>query len=68
MAFHAADTYGGQSGSPMFNFRRGNGVSGPFIVAVHAYGAHPAGAHTNLNHGPRLTVARTALIAALAAD
>ena len=56
MAFYAADTYGGQSGSPVFNFKACNGVVGPCIVAVHAYGAHPGGAHTSLNHGPRLTV------------
>ncbi len=67
MAFYAADTYGGQSGSPVFNFKACNGAVGPCIVAVHAYGAHPGGAHTNLNHGPRLTVERTALIATLAA-
>jgi len=67
MAFYAADTYGGQSGSPVFNFKACNGAVGPCIVAVHAYGAHPGGAHANLNHGPRLTTERTALITALAA-
>lgn len=67
MAFYAADTYGGQSGSPVFNFKACNGAVGPCIVAVHAYGAHPGGAHTALNHGPRLSLDRTALIATLAA-
>ncbi len=67
MAFYAADTYGGQSGSPVFDVKACNGVVGPCIVAVHAYGTHPGGAHAGLNHGPRLSVERTALIAALAA-
>jgi glutamyl endopeptidase len=67
MAFYAADTYGGQSGSPVFNFKQCNGVAGPCIVAVHAYGTHPGGAHGGLNHGPRLSVARATLIATLAA-
>jgi len=67
MAFYAADTYGGQSGSPVFNFKACNGAVGACIVAVHAYGTHPGGAHAGLNHGPRLTVERTALIATLAA-
>lgn len=67
MVFYAADTYGGQSGSPVYDARGCNGAVGPCIVAVHAYGAHPGGAHTRLNHGPRLSVDRTALIARLAA-
>lgn len=67
MAFYAADTYGGQSGSPVFESTACNGAVGPCIVAVHAYGAHSGGAHTRLNHGPRLSLERTALIATLAA-
>lgn len=67
MAFYAADTYGGQSGSPVFNFRACNGVAGPCILAVHAYGTHPGGPHGRYNHGPRLNEERVALIATLAA-
>lgn len=67
MAFYAADTYGGQSGSPVFNFRQCNGVRGPCVLAVHAYGTHPGGPHAGLNHGPRLDEARLALVATLAA-
>ncbi len=69
MAFYRADTHGGQSGSPVFNFRRCNGVAGPCILAVHAYGVHRDGlAHARNNHGPRLTQARAALIEAAATD
>jgi glutamyl endopeptidase len=67
MAFYAADTYGGQSGSPVFTANACNGAVGPCIVAVHAYGAHSGGAHARFNHGPRLTLERIALFAALAA-
>lgn len=67
MAFYAADTYGGQSGSPVFSWRRCNGASGPCIMAVHAYGTHPRGPHRNHNHGPRINDQRAALIGALAA-
>jgi glutamyl endopeptidase len=69
MAFYQADTYGGQDGSPVFNFRPCNGVAGPCILAVHAYGTHRDGrAHARNNHGPRLDAARVPLIAAVAAD
>ena len=67
MAFYAADTYGGQSGSPVFNFRLCNGTRGPCVLAVHAYGVHPGGPHAGLNHGPRLDEARSALVATLTA-
>jgi V8-like Glu-specific endopeptidase len=76
MAFYQADTYGGQSGSPVFNVRPCNGLAGPCILAVHAYGVHAgpaygvhAGpAHAHNNHGPRLSQARVALISAAATD
>jgi glutamyl endopeptidase len=67
MAFYAADTYGGQSGSPVFNFRQCNGVRGPCLLAVHAYGVHGRGPHGSANHGPRLDEARVALLNVLAA-
>ena len=67
MLFYAADTYGGQSGSPVFNVRRCNGVRGACILGVHAYGVHGAGPHGRFNHGPRLDPARLAIVAAVAA-
>jgi glutamyl endopeptidase len=67
MAFYAADTYGGQSGSPVYNYRQCNGVNGPCILAVHAYAVHGRGNHRRYNHGPRLDEQRVALIATLAA-
>jgi len=66
MAFYAADTYGGQSGSPVFNFRQCNGVRGPCILAVHAYGVHPSRVHAVYNHGPRLDQRRVEMVEALA--
>lgn len=67
MAFYAIDTYGGQSGSPVFNARQCNGKRGPCILAVHAYGVHGPGRHGSYNHGPRLDETRVALLGALAA-
>ena len=68
MAFYAADTYGGQSGAPVFNFRQCNGVQGPCILAVHSYMTHGRAPHGTYNHGPRLDEARVALVNALAAS
>lgn len=68
MVFYQADTYGGQSGAPVFNGRGCNGVTGPCILAVHAYGVHGSGPHGENNHGPRLTAERVGLIAALAGE
>lgn len=66
MVFYAADTYGGQSGSPVFSLGNCNGTDGPCILAVHAYGTHAGGPHASLNHGPRLNEERTSLINAVA--
>ena len=66
MAFYAADTFVGQSGSPVFGYRGCNGSRGPCVLAVHAYGRHAGGPHADLNHGPRLDEARSALLATLA--
>jgi glutamyl endopeptidase len=68
MVFHAADSYRGQSGAALFNFRSCNGVRGPCILAVHSYMAHGPGPHGTWNHGPRLDETRVALLAALAAS
>jgi glutamyl endopeptidase len=66
MVFYAADTYGGQSGAPLFNYRQCNGVRGPCVLAVHSYMTHGRGPHRSYNHGPRLDETRVALIDALA--
>ena len=66
MVFYAADTFVGQSGSPVFDYRGCNGRRGPCVLAVHAYGRHADGPHADLNHGPRLDEARSALLATLA--
>ena len=66
MVFYAADTFVGQSGSPVFGYRGCNGHRGPCVLAVHAYGRHAGGPHADLNHGPRLDEARSALVATLA--
>ena len=66
MAFYAADTFVGQSGSPVFDYRPCHGDRGPCVLAVHAYGVHATGPHADLNHGPRLDEARSALVATLA--
>ena len=67
MAFYAADSYGGQSGGPLFNFRQCNGTRGPCVLAVHSYALHGRGPHGTYNHGPRLDETRVALLNALAA-
>jgi glutamyl endopeptidase len=68
MVFYTADSYGGQSGSPLFNFRQCNGVRGPCILAVHSYMTHGRGPHRTYNHGPRLDETRVALLGALSAQ
>lgn len=54
--FYRTDTYGGQSGSPVW-FDRPSGTTtsvGPYAYAIHAYGIHGAYPHT-INHGTRIT-------------
>jgi glutamyl endopeptidase len=54
--FYAADTVGGNSGGPVWQgWTSENGVSGPYVIAVHAYGLHGTGAHSDFNHGTRIT-------------
>jgi glutamyl endopeptidase len=67
MAFYDLDTYGGQSGSPLYDQRPCNGMRGPCILAVHAYGPHGRRLHGSYNHGPRLDETKVALLNALAA-
>ena len=58
------DTYGGQSGSPLFKWNRPS-CGGPCSAGVHAYGA---GGNPPTNSGPRLTKGRIGVITAVAAE
>jgi glutamyl endopeptidase len=63
--FYRNDTFGGQSGSPVFQW--GRYCAGPCAMAVHGYGyGHGSGPHRDDNHGVRITTAREALIASVA--
>lgn len=53
--FYKNDTYGGMSGSPVWNDRNGN--MGPYAIGIHAYGLHGTGAHAAYNHGTRIVTA-----------
>jgi glutamyl endopeptidase len=65
MAFYQVDTFGGQSGSPVFQW--GRHCAGPCAMAVHGYGfAHGSGHHVDNNHGTRITTTREMLIASVA--
>lgn len=65
MTFYRFDTFGGQSGSPVFQW--GRYCEGPCAMAVHGYGyGHGSGPHVGNNHGVRITTAREALIASVA--
>jgi glutamyl endopeptidase len=63
--FYDADTFGGQSGSPVWHRRSG---CGPCAVAIHSYGFHGSGLHVRANHGPRINPVRFEVFEALAAD
>lgn len=67
MVFYRNDTFGGQSGSPVFQW--GSFCEGPCAMAVHAYGTgHDGTPHHGNNHGPRIDAEREALIASVAAQ
>ncbi len=72
MVFYSIDTFGGQSGSPVYQPNRpdcgGPGVPGPCGMAIHAYGLHGGGPHGIRNHAPRITNPRFGLISDIAAD
>lgn len=61
--FYPMDTYGGQSGAPLFKWNRPE-CGGPCSAGVHAYGA--AG-NPPTNSGPLLTASRISTILATAA-
>jgi glutamyl endopeptidase len=66
MTFYRMDTTGGQSGSPVY--QPGRPYCGPCAMAVHGYGfGHGTFPHTDLNHGPRITLERFQAIRAVAA-
>ncbi len=73
MIFYKMDTFGGQSGSPVFQFNRPGcgpgGAPGPCGAGIHAYGYPDGGGgpHQNSNHGPRFTAARFNFIQSIAA-
>jgi glutamyl endopeptidase len=65
MIFYRNDTFGGQSGSPVFQW--GRYCAGPCAMAVHGYGnGHGVKPHRGNNHGVRISTAREALIASVA--
>jgi glutamyl endopeptidase len=66
MIFYRMDTFGGQSGSPVFQPNR-PACNGPCVAGIHAYGLHPGpGPHATTNHGPRITGSRLSYIRAIA--
>lgn len=66
LAFYAMDTFGGQSGSPVYDPDRPS-CGGPCALAVHGYGLHGAAPHDTYNHGIRIDETRAAAIAVIAA-
>jgi len=67
MVFYDIDTFGGQSGSPVYYNRVQCG--GPCGMAIHAYGNnHGGGPHVPYNHAPRITNPRFGLISDFADD
>lgn len=49
--FYKNDTFGGQSGSPVYRI---DGTCVPCAIAIHAYGLHGSGNHSSNNHGTRI--------------
>lgn len=49
--YYPIDTFGGQSGSPVYQFR---GTCGACAMAIHAYGAGGSGPGATNNGGPRI--------------
>ncbi len=66
MIFYRNDTFGGQSGSPIFQW--GKYCDGPCAMGVHGYGTGhlPGTPHMGNNHGVRISTAREALIGSIA--
>ncbi len=64
-AFYLMDTFGGQSGSPVYEPDLA-ACGGPCALAVHGYGLHGVAPHDGYNHGARLDETRAAAIALVA--
>ena len=64
MAYYTMDTYGGQSGSPVFVPNRG--ACGACGAAIHSYGVGLPGPGATRNAGPRITKSKFLLIQDLA--
>jgi glutamyl endopeptidase len=52
--FYRNDTFGGQSGAPVYNIRPGTSCS-VCAITIHASGLHGLSPHSTHNHGPRIT-------------
>jgi V8-like Glu-specific endopeptidase len=52
--FYPADTFGGQSGSPIFTTKTSGPCRGTCAFGIHAYGLHGGSPHGNNNHGSRI--------------
>jgi glutamyl endopeptidase len=58
--FYKDDTFGGQSGSAVWQDRPAGSpfcANGPCAYAIHAYGLHGSAPHSDHNHGTRITSA-----------
>jgi glutamyl endopeptidase len=58
--FYNNDTYGGMSGSPVWEDKLGSPLpdsDGPYAMAIHGYGVHGAYPHNSFNHGRRINQA-----------
>jgi glutamyl endopeptidase len=56
--FYKDDTFGGESGSPVWQDRPAGSAScsnGPCTYAIHGYGLHGSVPHSDHNHGARIT-------------
>jgi glutamyl endopeptidase len=67
MVFYKMDTFGGQSGSPVFQPNRAS-CGGPCAMAIHSYGVGGTGPGAKNNSRPRITAKRFDLITELAAQ
>jgi glutamyl endopeptidase len=70
MTFYPMDTFGGQSGSPVYRVRSQSApfCQGPCGMAIHGYGVGLPGPGQNNNAGPRLTSFRLGQIHDFADD
>jgi glutamyl endopeptidase len=66
LTFYPMDTFGGQSGGPVWWNRTGGACTGPCGYAVHAYGVGLPGLGQTNNGRPRLTAFRLGPIRAAA--